>query len=73
MNWGPSERVPSEVRKAGVQTSRLASCLTSDDGESGNDRAAVCGLDRKTTIERHVSSSVTYLGHSLHRIGPKDN
>ena len=66
-------RVPSEVWKAEVQTSQLASCLASGDGGSGNDHAVVCELDRKITIERHVSSFVIYLGPSLLRIGLKDN
>jgi len=61
MNWGPSA---GEVRNAEVKTSRLVSCLASGDGRSRNDRAAVYGSDQKTLIERHISSSVTYLDHS---------
>ena len=59
--------MPSEIRKAEVQTSRLASCLDSGDSGSGND----CAADDRTA--HLILSSVIYLGHILLRIGSKDN
>jgi len=66
--------VPSEVQKVEVQMWRLTSCLSSGGGGRGNDRDAVCGLDRKTMIEQHVCFLFCDIfGPQLLRIGSKDN